>query len=53
VSRDSCQKSTMAPVMVAMLMIVYGNENREAAADADKGYGKDDGGENLFHGASE
>lgn len=43
----------MTTVMMAVLMIMYRNENRETAADADKGYGKDDAGENLFHDASE
>jgi len=40
----------MTTVMMAVLMIMYRNENRETAADADQRYGKDDAGENLFHG---
>ena len=39
--------------MMPVVMIVYGNEHREAAAHADNGHDKDDGGKNFFHGVSE
>lgn len=48
-----CSVAAPAPMMVAMMMVMDGNEYREAAADADDGNGKDDGGEYLSHDFSE
>lgn len=38
--------------MMVAVMVMHGNEYREATADADYGHGKYEGGKNPFHGIS-